>query len=120
MSLSGVQIKTCSTSERGAKARGGGRKGVVGLELDHRPHHQAKSMRRALGQRELGHQLRRHAIAGLVSGEQLVAKRLDDVIEGACHMGYAVFAQQRQQRAEDPARRPDLGTVGPSAPGAPK
>ena len=62
-------------------ARRGRRERVVGLEADHRPAHDAERLGGALRERKLRHQLLGHALARLVAGEQLVAERLDHVIE---------------------------------------
>src|SRR5262249_15016464 len=66
----------------------------------------------ALRERELGEQVGGHALARLVAGVEVVAERLDHVVEGAGHMGDAVLAQERQQRAQEAARRAHLAAVG--------
>ena len=56
-------------------AVGGGRQRVVGLELDHRPEHEPEGLDRALGERELGEELGRHPLLGLVARVEVVAER---------------------------------------------
>ena len=96
-SLSGEQMTTCSTAGSSRKPRGGGGQRVVGLVLDHRPDDDAERRRGVLGRMELGEQVGVDAVAGLVAGEQVVAERLDHVVEGAGHVRDARFAQQRDR-----------------------
>ena len=55
MSLSGDRITTRSTAGSAAKRAAAAHR-VVGLELDHRPHHDAQGAQGILGQGELGEQ----------------------------------------------------------------
>ena len=85
-SLSGEHTTTCSTSRERRRTGGARGQGVVGLELHHRPHHEAEGARGVLGGMELGQEVGGHAFAGLVAGEEVVAERLDDVVEGHRHV----------------------------------
>ena len=48
------------------------------------------------------------AVAGLVAGKQVVAERLDDVIERDGDVGDVALAEQREQRAREPASGADF------------
>jgi hypothetical protein len=67
---------------------------------------------RALRERELGEELGGHALARLVAGIEVVAERLDHVVEGAGHVGDTVLAQEREERPQEAARRAHLAAVG--------
>ena len=95
-----------------APARGGGGDGVVGLELDHRPHDDAQGGGRPLRRAELRLQLPGDALARLVAVEEVVAERLDHRVEGARHVRHVVLPQQREQRLHQPAHRADRPAVG--------
>ena len=105
-------MTTCSTP--GSPAEAAARRGqrVVGLELHHRPDDHAQRRDGVLGERELGQQLRVDALAGLVAGEELVAERLDDVVEGARHVRHAGRREQQPEAAQQADGRADLAAVG--------
>ena len=50
--------------------------------MDHWPHHDPHGFQRFLKNRELREQFLRHALAGLVSGIEIVPERLHDMIGG--------------------------------------
>ena len=62
------------------RSRRCGRKRIVGLVFDHRPHCDAEIDQRILEQLELIQKIRIDAVAGFVRRPQPVAERLDDVI----------------------------------------
>ena len=111
-SLSGVQITTCSTSGNAANCAARRRERVVALELDHRPHDDPERAARVLGRPELREQLRVDAVAGLVAGVEIVAERLDHVIERDRDVRDAGLAEQREHRAQQAAHGADLEAVG--------
>jgi len=90
----------------------GGRDRVVGLELDHRPHHEAERRGGALGELELRDQRLGQALAGLVAGEQLVAERLDHVIERDARVRDRALAEHHGQAAHQAADRAHLAAAG--------
>ena len=94
---------------------GGGGEGVVGLELEHRPHHHPDRPHPLLGQRELVEQLGIHPGAGLVAGVDLVAERLDDRVEGGPEVGDVRLPEQGQRRRHDPVGGAHLPPVGSGA-----
>src|SRR5260370_2767336 len=59
---------------------GSGSERIIGLIVDHGPHHHSHGFERFFQDRELREQLWSHAFAGLVSWIQIVAKRLHDLI----------------------------------------
>jgi hypothetical protein len=79
--------------------------GVVGLELDHRPHDDAHGGQGLLERMELGPQRRIDALARLVVRPQFVAERLDDVIRRHAQMrGPALdHLRHRMEHARDRA-----------------
>src|SRR3954447_7791688 len=81
-SLSGVQIRTCSTSSSSAARRGGGGERVVRLVLGHRPDGDAHRRQRLLERLELEPQRGVDAGARLVAVPELVPERLDHVVGG--------------------------------------
>ena len=87
-----------------AEAGGGRGERVVGLELPHRPDHDPERAHRLLGGVELGEQLGRHALLGLVAGEEVVAERADGVVEGDGDVRdrLARVAEQRRQARRQP------------------
>ena len=78
------------------------RERIVGLELDHRPDDDAHRGERVLERMELREQRRLDALAGLVAGPEVVAKRLDDVVGGDADVRRAAA---RASRAPSAARR---------------
>jgi hypothetical protein len=84
---------------------GGRRQGVIGLELHHGPDAHAQRLQRRLEDVELRAKRRIDAVSGLVTGPQVVAERLDDVISGHSNVSSAVG-----HHAED---RHDHATGGP-------
>jgi hypothetical protein len=92
----------------GGEARCAGRERVVAFELDHRPHHDAERAARVLGWAELRIEIGIDALARLVAGVQIVAERLDHVIEGDGHVRDVPFAEQRQHRSHERAHGADL------------
>ena len=118
-SLSGEQIDHLLDARGVAPPDGRGGQGVVGLELDHRPHHDAESRRRLLGRLELGEEVGVDSLAGLVALEELVAEGLDHVIERARDVGDVGLAQEGKERGEQAADRADRAAarvVGRAAP----
>ena len=68
-----------------------GRQGVVGFELDHGPGDDAEGGEGFFEQGELGEELGRGAVAGLVAGVEIVAEGFDDVVGGDAEVGGAFF-----------------------------
>src|SRR5205085_1103955 len=64
---------------------------VVGLEVHHRPNDDTHRRERLLERMKLRPQRRLDALTGLVSGIEVVAKRLDDVIGGDADVCGAAF-----------------------------
>ena len=93
---------------RSGEARRGRRERVVALELHHWPSHDPERAARVLGQTELFVQKRIHALPGLVAGIQIVAKRLDDVIERDGNVRDLTLAEQCEHRARQPAGGADF------------
>ncbi len=91
--------------------RGGARQRVIGLELDHRPYRDPQRGGDALGDGELRPQQRVHPLAGLVAGEEVVAERLDHMVECDPHVGDVVLPKQPRQGAHQGTRRADLAPV---------
>ena len=90
----------------GREARGRGRDRVVGFELDHRPHDEAERRGGALGELELVDEVRVETFAGLVAGEQVVAERLDHVIERDATVRDAPAAEQPPRLRRDARAAP--------------
>src|SRR6202035_3117869 len=59
---------------------GGGCQRIIGLKVDHWPHHHPHCSERLLDNGKLRKHLRSYTLAGLVSGIKIVSKRLDDMI----------------------------------------
>ena len=87
---------------RGPHRRRGQR--IIRLVLDHRPHPHAERRERLLEQAELRQQVGIDAGAGLVSGPEAVAERLDDVIGGNADVGRAAI-DHAEHRADHATRR---------------
>ena len=68
----------------------------------------------------MGPKVLRNALAGLVTIEQIVAKRLDDVVEGAGDVGNSLVFQQQKQRLYKAPYGPEGRPSGAEAGGAPK
>ena len=85
-----------------------GRDRVVGLELDHRPGDEAHRGDRPLRELELRDQALRDALAGLVAGEQVVAERLDHVVERDTRVRDRAAAEQHGEAPHEAAHRADL------------
>ena len=86
---------------------GGRSQRVIGLKVDLRPHLHAHGFQRLLKHRKLREQLRRHAFAGLVSGIQIVAERLHDMIGGHAQVGCALL-DHGQDGGQDAAHCADF------------
>ena len=86
--------------------------GVIGLELDHGPDCNSECRDGLFGEVELGPKVLRNALAGLVTIEQIVAKRPDDVVEGAGDVGNSLVSQQQKQRLYKAPYGPDGPSVG--------
>ena len=120
MSLSGVQMTTCSTSGRccqravAVAIASSASNSTIGQTT------KPSAAHGALGERELREQVLGHALAGLVAVEQIVAERLDHVVEGDADVGDAGLAQQEEHRAQEAAGGADLAPCRPRAWGAPK
>ena len=106
-SLSGVQMMTCSTAAVVAGHRRRTGEGVVGLELDHGPHHDPERDQGLLERPGLRPQIRVDAVPGLVARPQVVAERLDHMVGGDAHVRRAL-AQELQHGADHP---PDGGNL---------
>ena len=102
MSLSGVQTRILLDPGVRLEAPGRGRDRVVGLELDHRPEHDAQRLDRGLGDGELVEELGRHPGRRLVAGEEVVAERLDHPVRGAADVRGALLAEQVQELVAQP------------------
>ena len=85
--------------------------GVVGLVLDHGEDPEARRREHRLEQRELGEEFRRHALAGLVALEHLVAEGLDHLVGGDADVGGALL-EHSEDRADDRPRGRHLAAVG--------
>jgi hypothetical protein len=92
-------------------AVGAGGQGVVRLELHHRPAGDPQRPRGTLAQLELRQQLGVDLVAALVAVEELVAERLDHMVEGDRDVGRALLAEQGEQGPQQPAGRPHLAAV---------
>ena len=68
---------------------GGGRQGIIGLELNHRPNDDPKSGECLFEKRKLGPEIRLDAFPGFVVRPELIAKRLDHLIGGDTKMSGA-------------------------------
>ena len=110
-SLSGEHITTWSTPGESAHLAARGGDGVVGLELDHGPHHQAERGGGALREVELRQHVGGRVLAGLVAVEQIVAERGYDVVEGDGDVAHVVLSQQHQQGLDKPSDRRDRAAV---------
>ena len=91
--------------------RGGQR--VVGFERDLGPHRDAERVERVFEDGELGEEGRFDSFAGLVSGPEIVAERLDDVVGGDADVGRALL-EELQDREDDAPGRADVDPVGRS------
>ena len=78
---------------------GRGPERVVGLELDHRPHHEPRRFEGPLDHRDLLEDLRIHALTRLVARPHVVAEALDHVVGGDADVCRAVL-HQHQGRAD--------------------
>jgi hypothetical protein len=79
--------------------------------LDHRPHREARRDQRFFHDRDLPEQLGRHPCAGLVSGPQVVAEALDDVVGRHTHVRSAI-GHDLQRRSDDASRSVERARVG--------
>ena len=95
----------------GAVARRRGRQRIVGLELDHRPHHEAQRLADLLGGVELRIELGFETLPRLVTLEQIVAERFDRVVEGDADVRRPFRPHQTEHRAGKHAHRADLFPV---------
>ena len=86
------------------EARRARRQRVVGLELHHGPDHHAERGNSPLRERELSQKVRVDAGARLVAGEQVVAERLDDVVEGAGDVRHAGHRDQHEEAPQQTDR----------------
>ena len=93
-------------------ARGRGGEGVIGLELHHGPGCNSECRDGLFSEVELGQKVLRNALAGLVAIEQIVAKRLDDVVERAGDVRNSLVPQQNKQRLYKAPYGPDGPSVG--------
>jgi hypothetical protein len=84
----------------GEPLRGGGDR-IVGLELDHRPEHDAERLDRSLGDRELGEELGVHPGLGLVAGVALVAERADDAVGRAADVRRTLVAEEVEELLDE-------------------
>ena len=84
---------------------------VVRLEFDHRPDDEAQRSGHLLSQLELCKQVGVDAFPRLVTVEQLVAKGLDDMVEGHADVGGPLVGHQAEQRASQRDRGADLPSV---------
>ena len=85
--------------------------GVVGLDLDHRPHGHAERRHASSSHGNCGLQLRVDPRTVLVAGPQVVAERLDDVVGGDADVGGTV-AQHAHQRPQHAPGGADLVALG--------
>jgi hypothetical protein len=83
---------------------------IVAFELDHGPHHETECTAGVFGRLELPPKRSVHSGAGLVAGEERIAKRLDDVIERDGYMRNTRLGEQRQQRADEPVNGADFAS----------
>ena len=113
MSLSGRAHEDPLDRGVGGETDRGGGDGVVGLELDHRPEHDAERLDGGLGDGELRQQLGRHAGRRLVAGEEVVAERLDDPVRGAADVRGALLAEQVQELVAQPRHAREVDAVPP-------
>jgi hypothetical protein len=110
------QVLVRGADDHALDARVGGRRGgarrqrIVCLELDHRPHDEARGDERLFQDRELREEILRDAGARLVPAPQAVAKRLDDVIRGDGDVRRAV-GNHPEHRGDDAANRGHLAAV---------
>jgi len=88
----------------------GGSERVVRLVVDHRPHHHSHRLQGFLENGELRKQLRRHTLAGLVSGIKIIPERLDDVIGSDPDVGCPAL-DDGQNGGQDATDRPDFPAV---------
>ena len=105
-----------------AEARGGGREGVVRLPAIHRPDGDADRADGLLDRTELGQELRRDALVGLVAGEEIVPERPDGVVEGDADVRHRLVpvVQQRDHRGRDADGRLGLPALGGRVAGPPR
>src|SRR5207237_5140048 len=91
-------------------ARRGRRERVIRLELLHRPDPDAHLTQCVLERMKLRQQLRFYALARFVSGPEVVAERLDDVIGRDAEVGCATL-EHAQDRAQYPHDGRDLVAI---------
>ena len=97
-----------------AEAGGGRGERVVGLELAHRPDGHPQRTDGLLGGVELREELGRHALLGLVAGEEVVAEGADGVVEGDRDVGDRLApgrAAARAASSASPTRGLDVPAV---------
>jgi hypothetical protein len=84
-----------------------GCQGIVGFELDHRPHGDAHRGERFFQRVELGAQRGLDSCAGLVAGPQAIPERFDHVIGRDAEMSRTALdhLQHRLEHADDGAER---------------
>ncbi len=87
---------------------GGRSERIIRLKVDHWPHHHSHCLQRLLKDGELRQQLGSYSFAGLVSGIQIVPKRLHNVIRCHANVSCASFdhGQNGRQDAADCADFP--------------
>ncbi len=119
-SLSGVQINTCDTrgSAAAIAAAAASASSASNSTIGHTV--TPNATQRVLEQMELRRAVRLDAVAGLVAGPQLVAKRFDHVIGGDADMRRDAAVQHAADRAKHARARPPLRCRSCPAPWAPR
>ena len=118
-SLSTVQMTRCVDVIVVAGDPGRGGEAVVGLLVDHRPDRDAEGAEAVFQERELGQELRRHALARLVARVEVVAERLDHVVGGDAQVGRTLLQHHQHGAHHAPAADTSI-PAGSRCEGAPK
>ena len=113
-SLSGVRMRTCSTSSRNRAAPVASASSASNSRIDQTV--TPERAHRLLHGVELREQLRRHALLGLVPGEEVVPERADRVVERDGDVGHRLAARRAGARGASSRRRPSPSRPAPAAP----